>query len=109
MIGSVLVIVFSLISIAGAIAMYKTKFETMDRFSKTSLSFFTVSHLCFLALGISKFFTDLSVTWLIILSIFIVGSRILNGLALYGKNNWSHYIVTLTILFVVIVLHIGNY
>ena len=82
MIGSLLVIVFSLASIAGAIAMYKTKFERMDCFSKTSLSFFTASHLSFLALGISKFFTDLSVTWLIVVSIFVITSRILNGLAL---------------------------
>ena len=109
MIVSILIIAFSLISVAGVIALIQTDAENMNRFSKISLSFFSGSHLFFLALGISKFFISLSVIWLILASIFIITSRILNGLALYGKNNWAHYSVTIAILLAIIALHIGNY
>lgn len=109
MIVSLLIMLFSLVSIAGVIALLKGEVETMKRFRKTSLSFFTVSHLWFLILGIMMFFTDLSVIWLITTSILIITSRILNGLALYGKNNWLHYIVTCTILLTIIALHVWGY
>lgn len=109
MIESLLIVVFSLISIAGVIALLKGKVETMNHFRKVSLSFFTVSHLGFLVLGIMTFFTDLSAIWLITASILIITSRILNGLALYGKNNWLHYIVTSTILLTIITLHVWSH
>ena len=109
MIESLLIVVFSLVSIAGVIALLKGKVETMNRYRKISLSFFTVSHLWFLALGIITFTTELSVAWLIVASILIIVSRILNGLALYGKNNWSHYIATSAILLTIIALHMWNY
>ena len=109
MFESLLIVLFSLISIAGVIALLKENIETMNHFRKISLTFFTISHLWFLALGIMTFFTDLSVIWLIAASIFIITSRVFNGLALYGKNNWSHYIVTSGILLAIIMLHMGNY
>ncbi len=109
MIGSLLIVLYSLVSVAGVVALIKGKAEALNHFRKISLSFFTISHLWFLALGIITFFTDLSATWLIATSIFIIASRVLNGLALYGKNNWSHYIVTSGILLAIIVLHEGNY
>ncbi len=109
MIESLLIVLFSLASVAGVIALLKGKVRTMNRFRKISLSIFTISHLWFLVLGIMSFFTDLSVIWLTAASIFIITSRILNGLALYGKNNWLHYIVTSGILLTIIVLHVGNY
>lgn len=109
MIESLLIVLFALVSVAGVIALLKGKVETMNRFRKTSLTFFTISHLWFLALGIMTFSTDLSVTWLIAASILIITSRVFNGLALYGKNNWSHYIVTSGILLTIIILHMGNF
>lgn len=109
MVGSILMILFSLVSVAGVATLINGKPETMTRLRIISLSFFTVCHLFLLALGIIKFYAELPITWLIAASIFIIASRILNGLALYGKNNWSHYIVTLTILLSITMLHIGNY
>ena len=109
MIESLLIVVFSLVSIAGVIALLKGKVETMNRFRKISLSFFTISHLGFLLLGTMTFFTDLSVIWLIVASILIITSRIFNGLVLYGKNNWLHYIVTCTVLLAIIIIHVRNY
>lgn len=108
MIESLLIVLFSLVSIAGVIALLKGKVITMNRFRKISLSFFTLSHLWFLALGIITFSAELSTTWLIVASILIIASRILNGLALYGKNNWLHYIVTSAILLAIIALHVWN-
>ncbi|MGE8207500.1 hypothetical protein ACQKP0_23790 [Heyndrickxia sp. NPDC080065] len=114
MISSTLIILFSFVSLAGVVALIignskpsKTPLDKvpMNRFSKVSLSFFTLSYILFLTLGITKFFLDISVIWLSIVSLLIIASRIMNGLALYGKNNWPHYIVTCTILLSIIVLH----
>lgn len=109
MISNILIIVFSLVSLTGVIAMLYAKKEPLNRFRKISLSFFTTSHLFFFVIGISMFFSDPPVIWLIIASLFIIASRIVNGLTLYGKNNWSHYIVTSAILLSIIALHLGTY
>ena len=111
MISSLLIILFSLVSSAGVIALFIGKLKPqnkvlINRSRKISLSFFTFSHLFFLALGIVKLFVALSFIWLVGASFLIIASRIMNGLALYGKNNWPHYLVTSAILLSIIVLHI---
>ncbi|MBK3496249.1 hypothetical protein JFL43_15535 [Viridibacillus sp. YIM B01967] len=109
MISSLLILVYSMVSIVGVVSLVIGKCKisvALNWFGKMSLTLFTLSYLFFLALGIAKLFMSLSINWLVAASCLIVGSRILNGLALYGKNNWRHYVVTGTLLFSIMILHL---
>ncbi|MBP3040866.1 hypothetical protein J9303_15360 [Bacillaceae bacterium Marseille-Q3522] len=109
MISSFLIIFFSIISLAGVIYLFLTKKNiSMNQACKLTISVFTLSHFHFLVLGICKLFFNVSLAWLLIAIILVIISRIVNGLTLYGKNNFSHYLVTGTIALIIIIFHINH-
>lgn len=109
LVSSLIIILYSMVCIIGLFALIIGNLKqnmTISISKKISLTFFAISHFFFLALGIATLFSTLSFIWLIATGFLIILSRILNGLALYGKNNWRHYIVTGTILFLILLLYL---
>lgn len=109
LVSSLIILLYSMVCIIGVIALIIRNLKqgiVLSFSKKISLTFFAISHFLFLALGIATLFNALPFIWLVATGCLIIGSRILNGLTLYGKNNWRHYIVTGALLFSIISLYL---
>lgn len=102
--GSIMLL-YCLISITGAL-VYLRKGSQLHRYELFSLIFFIGCHTLFLIIGMAQFFMSISLGLFVLAIVLVIISRITNGLVLYGKNNWRHYLVTGLIMAVIFMLHV---
>ncbi|MFC4620031.1 hypothetical protein ACFO4N_15060 [Camelliibacillus cellulosilyticus] len=99
MVGTVLLILYAALSLAGGmIGLFAKRHNGKARLA---VALFSICHACLLTLGLLK---SVSLSWLITAMIACIGTRILNGRVLHGQNNWRHYIVTGSMMTVIIIL-----
>jgi len=109
LVSSLIIILYSMVCITGLVTLTIRNLKqgiTLGSSKKIALTFFAISHLFLLAIGIQTLFSVLPFIWLVFTISLTIVSRIINGLALYGKNNWRHYIVTGTILSLILLLYL---
>ncbi|WP_433944414.1 hypothetical protein [Paenibacillus sp. SN-8-1] len=67
-----------------------------------------IAHTVLLLLGLIQLSKSIPLGILLGSAAFVVGSRVMNGIALFGKNHGRHYIVTCGILLLALGLHLGG-
>ncbi|WP_099159014.1 hypothetical protein [Virgibacillus ndiopensis] len=109
MIHSYLIILYCVISITGGLIYFLKNSPNMQFGKLISLLIFISSHTYFMVLGILHVFINVHLIWVSFAIVLVFISRISNGLVLFGKNNWKHYIVTGALMGTILVLHLYNY
>ncbi|WP_404450670.1 hypothetical protein LG329_09905 [Virgibacillus necropolis] len=104
MIHGILIILYCFVSLLGGIVQLRTNHLVPAKIN--ALLFFMGSHLLFIILGITELISSVLYGWLLLATLLAVISRITNGLVLFGKNNWHHYIVTGSIMLLIFTLHL---
>ncbi|MEN1966567.1 hypothetical protein WMZ97_00695 [Lentibacillus sp. N15] len=106
MLPSIIIILYSLLSIAGSSIAFRNNFSRWKLPQRLSIMLFGFVHCLFLAIGITALFTTIPVFLLIIIMVLIIISRVINGRFLYGKNNWRHYFISIPILGIIFILYV---
>lgn len=108
MISSIVIILFSVVSLIGVIALLFKRGREEDfewNVHRTiSVTLFTVTHLLFLVVGILHLFMHISIVYVTGVMIAVLVSRAYNGRSLYGKNHWKHYVVNTALMIFIIAL-----
>ncbi|QTN01092.1 hypothetical protein ERJ70_18435 [Sediminibacillus dalangtanensis] len=95
MISSILIILFSLISLSGVFVFLGAGNDRLaPQLQPFQIIALTFAHLSFLLLGMFAFIMHAPIKWMIFGMAAVILSRVCNGYFLYGKNNWQHYLVT---------------
>lgn len=105
MIHSSLITLFCLISIAGVV-VYFFKQSQVTLVARLSLLFFVSCHTFLLTIAIAQHFILLPLLLFAFAIVLMFISRICNGLVLFGRNNWTHYVVTGSLMLFVFVLYL---
>ena len=89
----------------GPSAMSIREEKAITKLTGFTISFFTVCHIFFLILGILKWLLPVSNVVICMAAVLVICSRILNGRILFGKIHWHHYIVTLSLMAVILIFN----
>lgn len=90
MIGSILLILYGLVSVMGSVAiLYKGPAKS----ASGCIYFFLLCHVSLIAITIYDLFTPLHFAWFIGCFAACLISRWLNGKFVFGRNNWLHYFI----------------
>ncbi len=108
MIHTILIILYSLLSITGNLIYFRENFKDLQQRQSLSLLLFILIHTCFLIIGIACLFTAVHTLMLLAVEVLVIISRIINGQILYLKNNWRHYFVTVPLMTIIFFLPSNN-